>query len=119
MTELENLKIKLFEIVECIGALETKPNEDTIVFTKKQLISYSKSLIDEAIQNITDNIKRNVNIETIDEAIELEIRYNREIEVCIDERALQNDIISIIEDSIGEGGIEYHLEQFLIDSKQK
>lgn len=107
MTELENLKVKLFEIVECIGALENKPNKDVITFTKEQLQNYSQFLIDEAVISIKTSIEQEICEDLIDEAIDLEISsHNREIFVNIDERAIKNQIISVVEDSIGEGGIE-------------
>jgi len=100
MTELENLKIKLFDLVECISVLETKPNGDTLVFTKEQLLSYSRFLIDEITKGVIEDIKRNIDQDVIDESIELEMGYNREIDVRIDERGLQHQIIASIEDSV-------------------
>ena len=102
MTELENLKAKLFELVECVGALETKPNGDVLIFTKEQLLTYSRFLIDETIKDVIENIKYNVDQNMIDESIELEIGFSREIEINIDERAIQRQIISAIEDSVTE-----------------
>jgi len=113
MTELENLKTKLFELVECVGALETKPNGDVLVFTKEQLLSYSKFLIDETVSNIQTCIKQGIDEDLLDEAIELELSYNREITVSIDARAIQRQVISMVEDSIGEGGVEYCVQDAL------
>jgi hypothetical protein len=113
MTELENLKIKLFEIVECIGALETKPNGDALVFTKEQLLSYSKFLINETVSNIQTGLKQGIDEDLLDEAVELELNYNREITVTIDVRAIQRQVISMVEDSIGEGGVEYCIQDAL------
>jgi len=107
MTELENLKVKLFELVECISALENKPNKDVITFTKEQLQNYSKFLIDEAVSSIKTSIKQEIVEDLIDEAIDLEISsYNREIFVNIDERAIQNQIISVVEESVSAEDIE-------------
>jgi hypothetical protein len=100
MTELENLKAKLFELVECVGALETKPNGDVLVFTKEQLLTYSKFLIDDITKGVIEDIKRNIDQDMIDESIELEMGYNREIDVRIDERGLQHQIIASIEESV-------------------
>lgn len=106
MTELENLKVKLFEIVECISALENKSNEDVFTFTKEQLLSYSKFIMDETVDNIQTCIKEENISYLIDEAIDLEMAHNREIFVNFDERAIQNQINSIIEDSI-DNDVEY------------
>jgi hypothetical protein len=99
MTELENLKIELFNLVERVSTLSTK-NEGTFSFTKEQLLSYSKFLIDEAVESITTGIKSEVDYEMLDESIEIGIGYNREIEVTIDERAFQHQIIAVVEESI-------------------
>jgi hypothetical protein len=105
MTELENLKIELFNLVERVSALSTK-NEGTFTFTKEQLLSYSKFLINEAVESITTGIKSEINEELLDESIEIGIGYNREIEITIDERAFQYQIISTIEESIASEDIE-------------
>ena len=117
MTELENLKIELFALVERVSALSTK-NEGTYTFTKEQLLSYSKFLIDETVNSITTGIKSEINEELLDEAIELEIGYNREIDVSIDERAFQHQIISVVEESVAaediENSVNNALEQVLL-----
>jgi predicted KAP-like P-loop ATPase len=113
MTELENLKVKLFEIVECIGALENKPNEDVFTFTREQLLSYSKFIMDETVDNIQTCIKGENISDLIDEVIDLEMAYNREIFVNVDEKAIKHQINSIIEDSIGEDGVEYCVQDAL------
>jgi hypothetical protein len=105
MTELENLKIELFNLVERVSALSTQ-NEGTFTFTKEQLLSYSKFLINEAVENITTDIKSEINEELLDESIEIGIGYNREIEVTIDERAFQHQIISVVEESVACKDIE-------------
>ena len=105
MTELENLKIDLFALVERINVLSTK-NEGTFSFTKEQLLSYSKFLINEAVESITTGIKSEINEELLDEAIEIGIGYSREIEITIDERAMQNQIISVVEESVANEDIE-------------
>jgi hypothetical protein len=105
MTELENLKIDLFALVERVSALSTK-NEETFSFTKEQLLSYSKFLINEAVESITTGIKSEINEELLDESIEIGIGYNREIEITIDERAFQYQIISTIEESIASEDME-------------
>jgi len=100
MNELENLKEKLFELVECVDELETNLNGDKFVFTKEQLLNYSRSIINNAIKEVTLNIKSEVNEGMIDEIIDLNLSYNRAIEIDIDIEALKHQIISIIEDSI-------------------
>ena len=105
MTELQNLKIDLFALVERINVLSTK-NEGTFSFTKEQLLSYSKFLIDEAVESITTGIKSEINEELLDEAIEVGIGYSREIEITIDERAMQNQIISVVEESVANEDME-------------
>jgi hypothetical protein len=105
MTELENLKIELFALVERVSALSTQ-NEGTFTFTKEQLLSYSKFLINEAVESITTGIKSEINEELLDESIEIGIGYNREIEVTIDERAFQHQIISVVEESVANEDIE-------------
>jgi hypothetical protein len=105
MTELENLKIDLFALVERVSALSTQ-NEGTFTFTKEQLLSYSKFLINEAVDSITTGIKSEINEELLDESIEIGIGYNREIEVTIDERAFQHQIISVVEESVANEDIE-------------
>lgn len=102
MTEVENLKAKLFELVECVGALENKPNKDVVTFTKEQLLSYSKFLINEAVSSIQTGIKTGIDEDILDEAIELELNYNRELSVVIDARAIQRQVMSMVEDSIDE-----------------
>jgi len=99
MTELENLKIELFNLVERVSTLSTK-NEGTFSFTKEQLLSYSKFLIDEAVESITTGIKNDITEDSIDEIIELEMGYDRDIRVTIDERGFHSQIVSVIEDSI-------------------
>jgi hypothetical protein len=105
MTELENLKIELFNLVERVSTLSTQ-NEGTFTFTKEQLLSYSKFLINEAVENITTGIKSEINEELLDESIEIGIGYNREIEITIDERAFQHQIISVVEESVANEDIE-------------
>jgi hypothetical protein len=105
MTELQNLKIDLFALVERINVLSTK-NEGTFSFTKEQLLSYSKFLINEAVESITTGIKSEINEELLDESIEIGIGYSREIEVTIDERAFQHQIISVVEESVANEDIE-------------
>jgi hypothetical protein len=105
MTELENLKIDLFALVERVSTLSTQ-NEGTFTFTKEQLLSYSKFLINEAVESITTGIKSEINEELLDESIEIGIGYNREIEITIDERAFQYQIISTIEESIASEDME-------------
>jgi hypothetical protein len=105
MTELENLKIDLFALVERVSALSTQ-NEDKFLFTKEQLLSYSKFLINEAVDSITTGIKSEINEELLDESIEIGIGYNREIEITIDERAFQHQIISVVEESVANEDIE-------------
>jgi hypothetical protein len=100
MNELENLKEKLFELVECVDELETNLNGDKFVFTKEQLLNYSRSIINNAIKEVTLNIKSEVDGGMIDEIIDLNLSYNRAIEIDIDIEALKHQIISIIEDSI-------------------
>jgi hypothetical protein len=99
MTELENLKIELFNLVERVSTLSTK-NEGTFSFTKEQLQNYSKFLINEAVNSITAGIQNDITEDSLDEIIELEIGYNRDIRVTIDERGFQQQIISVIEDSV-------------------
>jgi hypothetical protein len=105
MTELENLKIELFALVERVSTLSTQ-NEDKFLFTKEQLLSYSKFLINEAVDSITTGIKSEINEELLDESIEIGIGYNREIEITIDERAFQHQIISVVEESVANEDIE-------------
>ncbi len=105
MTELENLKIDLFALVERVSALSTQ-NEGTFTFTKEQLLSYSKFLIDETIENIKTNIENDLDEDCLDEAIELELDYNRAIEVSIDIRAVRCQIRSIVDDSVATGDME-------------
>ena len=105
MTELQNLKIDLFALVERINVLSTK-NEGTFSFTKEQLLSYSKFLINEAVESITTGIKSEINEELLDEAIEIGIGYSRELEIIIDGRAMQNQIISVVEESVANEDIE-------------
>jgi hypothetical protein len=107
MTELENLKIKLFELVECIGALESKPNGDVIIFTKEQLLTYSKFIINETIDSVKSNIEDELSEDVIDEAIELDLSYNnREITVNIDEKAITRYVVSMVEDVVDEDGLD-------------
>ena len=118
MTELENLKIELFALVERVSALSTK-NEGTYTFTKEQLLSYSKFLIDKTVSNIQTCIKQEICLaDLLDEAIELEMGYNREIDVRIDERAVQSQLNSIIEESVAaediENSVNNALEQVLL-----
>ncbi len=105
MTELENLKIDLFALVERVSTLSTQ-NEGTFTFTKEQLLSYSKFLINEAVESITTGIRSEINEELLDESIEIGIGYNREIEITIDKRAFQYQIISTIEESIASEDME-------------
>ncbi len=105
MTELENLKIELFNLVERVSALSTK-NEGTFSFTKEQLQNYSKFLINEAVNSITVGIQNDITEELLDESIERGIGYNREIEITIDERAFQHQIISVVEESVANEDIE-------------
>jgi hypothetical protein len=101
MNELENLKEKIFELVEYINVLETNPNNSgEFIFTRKQLLNYSKFLIDDITKGVIEDIKRNIDQDMIDESIELEMGYNREINVHIDERGLQHQIIASIEESV-------------------
>jgi hypothetical protein len=100
MNELENLKEKLFELVECVDELETNLNGDKFVFTKEQLLNYSRSIINNTIKEVTLNIKSEVDGGMIDEIIDLNLSYNRAIEIDIDIEVLKHQIISIIEDSI-------------------
>ena len=105
MTEVENLKAKLFELVECVSALENKPNGDVLVFTKEQLQNYSSFLINEAVNNITSGIRCGIDEDMLNESIDLELDYERKVVVSVDERAVQRQVISIVEDSI-EGDVE-------------
>lgn len=102
MTEVENLKAKLFELVECVGTLETKPNKDVVTFTKEQLLSYSKFLIDEAVSSIQTGIKCGIDEELLNEAIELELNYDRKIDISVDEYAIRRQVMSMVEESIDE-----------------
>jgi hypothetical protein len=112
MTELENLKIDLFALVERVSTLSTQ-NEGTFTFTKEQLLSYSKFLIDETIENIKTNIENDLDEDCLDEAIELELDYNRAIEVSIDIRAVRCQIRSIVDDSVDKDALENSLNEGL------
>ena len=106
MTELQNLKIDLFALVERINVLSTK-NEGTFSFTKEQLLSYSKFLINEAMDNIKTGIENDLDEDCIDEAVEIELSHNnRELTVNIDIRAVRYSVRSLIEESVANEDIE-------------
>jgi hypothetical protein len=96
MTELEKIKLELFGLVERVGAILIR-DENTFVFTKEQLYAYSKFLLNEAMDNVKTGIKNDLDEDCLDEAIEIELNYNREILVNIDIRAVHCQIREIIE----------------------
>lgn len=98
MTELEKIKLELFNLVERVGTLPTQ-DENTFVFTKEQLYAYSKFLLNEAMDNIKTGIENDLDEDCIDEAVEIELSYNnRELTVNIDIRAVRCSVRSLIED---------------------
>ena len=98
MTELEKIKLELFNLVDRVGAIPTQ-DENTFVFTKEQLRNYSKFLLNEAMDNIKTNIENDLDDSCIDDAVELGLNYDRELSVDIDIRAIHGQIRSIVEDS--------------------
>jgi hypothetical protein len=98
MTELEKIKLELFGLVERVGAIPIR-DENTFVFTKEQLYAYSKFLLNEAMDNVKTSIENDLDEDCLDEAVEIELNYNRELSVNIDIRGVRCSIRSIIEDS--------------------
>ena len=98
MTELEEIKLELFNLVDHVGAIPTQ-DENTFIFTKEQLRNYSKFLLNEAMDNIKTNIENDLDDSCIDDAVELGLNYDRELSVDIDIRAIHGQIRSIVEDS--------------------
>ena len=97
MTELEKIKLELFGLVERVGAIPIR-DENTFVFTKEQLYAYSKFLLNEAMDSVKTGIENDLDEDCLDEAIEIELNYNRELSVNIDIRAVQCSVRSLIED---------------------
>ena len=98
MTELEKIKLELFNLVDRVGAIPIQ-DENTFIFTRQQLHNYSKFLLNEAMDNIKSSIESDLDEDCLNDAVELELNYNREIEVNIDIRGVRCSIRSIIEDS--------------------
>jgi hypothetical protein len=98
MTELEKIKLELFGLVERVGAIPIQ-DENTFVFTREQLHNYSKFLLNEMLDNVKTSIENDLDEDCLDEAVEIELNYNRELSVNIDIRAVQCQIRSIVEDS--------------------
>jgi hypothetical protein len=99
MTELEKIKLELFNLVERVGTLPIQ-NENTIIFTKEQLQNYSKYLINELLDNVKTNIENDLDGDCLEEAVEIELGYNnRELTVHVDTRAIHCQIRSIVEES--------------------
>ena len=97
MTELEKIKLELFGLVERVGAIPIR-DENTFVFTKEQLYAYSKFLLNEAMDNVKTGIENDLDEDCLDEAVEIELNYNRELSVNIDIRGVRCSVRSIIED---------------------
>ena len=98
MTELEKIKLELFGLVERVGAIPIQ-DENTFIFTRQQLHNYSKFLLNEAMDNIKSSIESDLDKDCLNDAVELELNYHREIEVHIDIRGVRCSIRSIVEDS--------------------
>jgi len=98
MTELEKIKLELFDLVERVGAIPIR-DENIFVFTKEQLYAYSKFLLNEAMDNVKTSIENDLDEDCLDEAVEIELNYSRELSVNIDIRGVRCSIRSIIEDS--------------------
>jgi hypothetical protein len=82
--ELENIKNELSELMIRVDGLMAKQSEQgEFSFTKEQLIDFAKVLIDKTVETIHEQL-RDINLD--EDVVELEMSYDRCIEVSIDQR---------------------------------
>ena len=82
--ELENIKTELNALMSRVDGLMAKQSEQgEFNFTKEQLIEFVKLLIDKTVETVHEQLL-DVNLD--EDAVELEMSYDRRIEVNIDQR---------------------------------
>ena len=104
--ELENIKTELNALMSRVDGLMAKQSEQgEFNFTKEQLIEFVKLLIDKTVETVHEQLL-DVNLD--EDAVELEMSYDRRIEVSIDQRMVTEaardtiDINTIDNDEIFE-----------------
>ena len=89
---LEHIKLELESLNEKVKQLEQNQG-DSITLTKQQLKQLVDQLIENSLNEITDDMKHN--IPSIEDYITLEL-YDKEIQIDVDERGIADEIKSNI-----------------------
>lgn len=85
---LEKIKAELEEQITRVNAILAENKEGTFTFTKKQLIDFTRNLVD----SVVDNIKEQIDDMDVDEGVvELDFdSYDNRINISIDEKAVRD-----------------------------
>lgn len=85
---LEQIKAELEEQITRVNAILAENKEGTFTFTKKQLIDFTRNLVD----SVVDNIKEQIDDMDVDEGVvELDFdSYDNRINISIDENAVRD-----------------------------
>ena len=108
MTQLEEIKAQLAELTTKVESLNE--NEGEYTFTKKQLEAFITAIMDGFIEDIRSDIK-DMNFD--EDVVELELDYNRTIQVTID----SNEIARAVNDEIDFDVNELPIDEFYNDAK--
>lgn len=103
---IEQIKTEMNSLMEKVSQLEK--NNSNVALTQEQLTKIVKTVVEDTTREIRDNIRGNIDF--IDDYVELSMD-NREVYVDVNQRSIEDDIVSIID----ENGLTNAMDDVLLE----
>jgi len=103
---IEQIKTEMNSLMEKVSQLEK--NNSNVALTQEQLTKIVKTVVEDTTREIRDSIRGNIDF--IDDYVELSMD-NREVYVDVNQRSIEDDIVSIID----ENGLTNAMDDVLLE----
>lgn len=103
---IEEIKTEMNSLMEKVSQLEK--NNSNVALTQEQLTKIVKTVVEDTTREIRDSIRGNIDF--IDDYVELSMD-NREVYVDVNQRSIEDDIVSIID----ENGLPNAMDDVLLE----
>lgn len=103
---IEQIKTEMNSLMEKVSQLEK--NNSNVALTQEQLTKIVKTVVEDTTREIRDSIRGNIDF--IDDYVELSMD-NREVYVDVNQRSIEDDIVSIID----ENGLPNAMDDVLLE----
>lgn len=103
---IEQIKTEMNSLMEKVSQLEK--NNSNVALTQEQLTKIVKTVVEDTTREIRDNIRGNIDF--IDDYVDLSMD-NREVYVDVNQRSIEDDIVSIID----ENGLTNAMDDVLLE----